>query len=103
MSFWSLTSFNNLNHVALCVQMLDLIEGYSRALLGQPSVQRIDASTRSRARHEAILAFKQGTSPVKLFLMTVRSCGLGTDLPRVDAVILFDSDWHPQLDVQVIT
>ena len=83
-------------------QLLDLVEGFSRAILGAAAVHRIDASTRSRSRHEAIQAFKQPSSPIKLFLMTVRSCGLGTDLPRIDAVVLFDSDWHPQLDIQVI-
>ena len=64
-------------------------------------MQRIDASTRSRARYDMIQAFKQPSSPVRLFLMTVRSCGLGTDLPRIDTALLFDSDWHPQLDLQV--
>ena len=82
-------------------QLLDLVEGFARAALGPAAVQRIDASTRSRARYDMIQAFKQPSSPVRLFLMTVRSCGLGTDLPRVDTALLFDSDWHPQLDLQV--
>lgn len=69
--------------------------------LGASAVQRIDSTTRSRARYAAIQGFKDPASPLLLFLMAVRSCGLGTDLPRVDVVLLLDSDWHPLLDIQV--
>ena len=50
---------------------------------------------------QILQAFKSFDSPVQLFLMAVRSCGLGTDLPRIDTVVLLDSDWHPLLDLQV--
>ena len=29
-------------------------------------------------------------------LMSPEACGLGTDLPGVDTVILHDSDWNPR-------
>lgn len=82
-------------------QLLDMIEGHACAVLGEGSVQRIDATTPSSERYAAVQAFKADGCPVSLFLMAARSCGLGTDLPRVDTVLLFDSDWHPLLDIQV--
>jgi hypothetical protein len=37
-----------------------------------------------------------------LFLMTPRSIGLGTELPGLSAAIIFESDWHPRLDLQAL-
>ena len=82
-------------------QMLDILEAHARSRLGSPAVQRIDTTTPSSVRYAAMQAFKQPNSPVQLFLMTMRSCGLGTDMPRIDVVVLFDSDWRPRLDMQV--
>ena len=36
----------------------------------------------------------------RLFLLAARSCGLGTDLPGISAVVIHDSDWEPRLDLQ---
>lgn len=55
----------------------------------------------SLALHPQVQDFKRDDSPVQLLLMTTHTCGLGTDLPRVDVAVLYDSDWHPRLDVQV--
>ena len=44
-----------------------------------------------------------GVVPPFLFLLSTRSIGLGTDLPNVDVVVLYDSDWHPRLDVQALS
>jgi SNF2 family DNA or RNA helicase len=37
-----------------------------------------------------------------LFLMMPRSIGLGTDLPGLSAAIIYESDWHPRLDLQAL-
>jgi SNF2 family DNA or RNA helicase len=37
-----------------------------------------------------------------VFLMTPRSIGLGTELPGLSAAIIFESDWHPRLDLQAL-
>lgn len=29
-------------------------------------------------------------------LMSTKSCGLGTDLPSISAIVLHDSDWNPR-------
>ena len=42
-------------------------------------------------------------APAAVFLMQTRAAGLGTDLPGVDALIFFDSDWSAKSDVQALS
>ncbi len=45
--------------------------------------------------------FNEGGSSEWLFLMHARATGLGTDLAGIDAVVLFDSEWSANADIQV--
>ena len=36
-----------------------------------------------------------------VFLLSTRAGGVGLNLQRADTVVLFDSDWNPQADIQV--
>ena len=80
--------------------MLDLLEDY--LLLSRPTLggyQRVDGTVRGDARQEAIDRF-QSDAETFAFLLTTRAGGQGINLTAADTVILFDSDWNPQGDMQ---
>ncbi|KAI9736098.1 MAG: hypothetical protein M1818_006274 [Claussenomyces sp. TS43310] len=79
---------------------LDLIEDYARDLR-RWNVCRIDGSVAQDDRRQQIKDFN--TDPDhKLFLLSTRAGGQGINLASADTVILFDSDWNPQQDLQAI-
>ncbi|ORY44788.1 hypothetical protein BCR33DRAFT_679304 [Rhizoclosmatium globosum] len=60
---------------------------------------RIDGNVNIETRREQIHSFN--TDPeVKVFLLSTRSGGLGINLTSADTVIIYDSDWNPQMDLQ---
>jgi len=77
---------------------LDLLQDYAVHLRHWP-VCRIDGSVPQPERRAQIAAFN--TDPRhKLFLLSTRAGGQGINLAAADTVILFDSDWNPQQDLQ---
>lgn len=76
---------------------LDILEDY--AYFKGLKVCRIDGSVSQPARAEAIELFNKDPEH-KLFLLNTRSGGQGINLASADTVILFDSDWNPQQDLQ---
>ena len=74
---------------------LDLLED----LLGLLALQwlRLDGSTGQAARVEAMREFNAPHSAVPVFLLSTRAGGLGINLATADTVIVFDSDWNPQV------
>ena len=61
---------------------------------------RLDGSTKSDDRTEYMRAFNATNSPYFIFMLSTRAGGLGLNLQTADTVILFDSDWNPQIDLQ---
>lgn len=60
---------------------------------------RIDGAMSQPDRHAQIRSFN--TDPqAKLFLLSTRAGGQGINLTAADTVILYDSDWNPQQDLQ---
>lgn len=77
---------------------LDILEDWA-TILHAWSICRIDGTTPQDDRKQSIDAFN--TSPeTKLFLLSTRSGGQGINLTAADTVILYDSDWNPQQDLQ---
>ena len=77
---------------------LDILEEWAASLRGWP-VCRVDGGVKQEDRAEQIEAFNTQKSH-KLFLLSTRAGGLGINLTSADTVILFDSDWNPQQDLQ---
>ena len=44
--------------------------------------------------------FNATNSEYDVFLLSTRAGGLGLNLQTADTVIIFDSDWNPQMDLQ---
>lgn len=78
---------------------LDLLETYCNVLRNWPCC-RIDGSIPQSERQEQILAFNEPDSETNIFLLSTRAGGQGINLAAADTVLLFDSDWNPQQDLQ---
>lgn len=82
-------------------RMLDILEDYC-FYIGNHKYCRIDGGTAHEDRIAAIDEFNREGSEKFLFLLTTRAGGLGINLTSADIVILFDSDWNPQADLQAM-
>ncbi|KAA0197435.1 Chromodomain-helicase-DNA-binding protein 1 [Fasciolopsis buskii] len=80
------------------VRMLDLLADYL-AIRGW-GFQRLDGSIRGAVRKQALDHFNAEGSTDFCFLLSTRAGGLGINLATADTVIIFDSDWNPQNDLQ---
>ena len=58
---------------------------------------RLDGSVHGEEREQQIDAFNAPASSKFLFLLSTRAGGLGINLATADTVILYDSDWNPQV------
>lgn len=81
-------------------RLLDILEDY--CYLRDYNYCRIDGSTSHEDRIEAIDDYNAPDSDKFIFLLTTRAGGLGINLTSADIVILFDSDWNPQADLQAM-
>ena len=63
--------------------------------------ERLDGRIRGNIRQEAIDRFSKPDSDRFVFLLCTRAGGLGINLTAADTVIIYDSDWNPQNDLQV--
>jgi SWI/SNF-related matrix-associated actin-dependent regulator of chromatin subfamily A member 5 len=63
---------------------------------------RIDGSTSHEDRISGIDEYNKPGSEKFIFLLTTRAGGLGINLTTADIVVLYDSDWNPQADLQAM-
>lgn len=78
---------------------LDILADYLRGR--NYSYERIDGGVPSEQRQAGIDRFS--TMPIDesfVFLLCTRAGGVGINLTAADTVIIFDSDWNPQNDLQ---
>ncbi|AIO01471.1 transcription activator, putative [Leishmania panamensis] len=61
---------------------------------------RIDGNTSGYERDSQMASFNSPTSDYFIFLLSTRAGGLGINLQAANHVILYDSDWNPQMDLQ---
>ncbi|GAB6019009.1 hypothetical protein CHUAL_000642 [Chamberlinius hualienensis] len=80
------------------VRMLDILELYLQ--LRHFPFQRLDGSVKGELRTQALDHFNADGSQDFCFLLSTRAGGLGINLATADTVIIFDSDWNPQNDLQ---
>lgn len=77
---------------------MDILEIYLR--LNNFMYLRLDGSTKTEERGTLLKKFNAPDSPYFMFLLSTRAGGLGLNLQTADTVIIFDSDWNPQMDQQ---
>ncbi|CAD6185955.1 unnamed protein product [Caenorhabditis auriculariae] len=81
-------------------RMLDLFEDY--CWWKKYEYCRLDGSTAHEERQKSIDEFNAEGSKKFLFMLTTRAGGLGINLATADVVIIYDSDWNPQSDLQAM-
>lgn len=79
-------------------RMLDILEDYF--VLRGYSYCRIDGNTSYEDREDSIATYNAPNSEKFVFLLSTRAGGLGINLQSADTVIIYDSDWNPQADLQ---
>lgn len=79
-------------------RLLDILEDY--LMFRGYLYCRIDGNTGGEDRDASIDAFNKPGSEKFVFLLSTRAGGLGINLATADVVILYDSDWNPQVDLQ---
>ncbi|KAJ8907869.1 hypothetical protein NDN08_007973 [Rhodosorus marinus] len=80
------------------VRMLDILQDYCR--MRGFAWQRLDGSMGNEIRQKSVDHFNAPDSTDFVFLLSTRAGGLGINLATADTVVIFDSDWNPQNDLQ---
>jgi len=83
---------------SLMTRFLDVLEDYLECR-GDMKYCRIDGSVAQTDREQSIKTFNTDDD-VFCFLLSTRAGGLGINLVSADTVIIYDSDWNPQIDLQ---
>jgi SWI/SNF-related matrix-associated actin-dependent regulator of chromatin subfamily A member 5 len=81
-------------------RMLDVLEDYMH--WRNYAYCRIDGNTQGDDREASIESFNAPGSEKFVFLLSTRAGGLGINLATADTVVLYDSDWNPQMDLQAM-
>jgi len=80
------------------VRCLDILEDY--LIYKKYPFERLDGRIRGSLRQAAIDRYCKPDSDRFVFLLCTKAGGLGINLTAADTVIIYDSDWNPQNDLQ---
>lgn len=61
---------------------------------------RLDGMTKADDRAEMVRLWNEPGTQQWLFILSTKAGGLGLNLQTADTVIIFDTDWNPQADLQ---
>ncbi|KPA81169.1 putative transcription activatorDNA-dependent ATPase [Leptomonas pyrrhocoris] len=78
--------------------MLNILEDYCNMRGFQYC--RIDGNTSGYDRDSQMASFNSPSSDYFVFLLSTRAGGLGINLQAANHVVIYDSDWNPQMDLQ---
>ncbi|KAG9347098.1 hypothetical protein JZ751_006025 [Albula glossodonta] len=81
-------------------RMLDILEDY--CMWRNYGYCRLDGQTAHDERQKSINAYNEPNSSKFIFMLSTRAGGLGINLATADVVIIYDSDWNPQVDLQAM-
>ncbi|KAL5289195.1 SMARCA5 family protein [Megaselia abdita] len=81
-------------------RMLDILEDYCH--WKQYQYCRLDGQTAHEDRNRQIQEYNAENSTKFIFMLSTRAGGLGINLATADVVIIYDSDWNPQMDLQAM-
>uniref|UniRef100_A0A3P9K4I3 Chromodomain helicase DNA binding protein 2 n=1 Tax=Oryzias latipes TaxID=8090 RepID=A0A3P9K4I3_ORYLA len=89
------------NRVLIFSQMVRMLDILAKYLTKKRfPFQRLDGSIKGEIRKQALDHFNAEGSEDFCFLLSTRAGGLGINLASADTVVIFDSDWNPQNDLQ---
>jgi superfamily II DNA/RNA helicase len=81
------------------VKMIDFIEEFAE--FRKYKCERLDGRVSGNERQKSIDRYNKDPSSF-IFLLSTRAGGVGINLTAADTVIIFDSDWNPQNDIQAM-
>jgi SNF2 family DNA or RNA helicase len=84
--------FSQMTHLMDILQLFLDFKGFRQL--------RLDGNTKADDRGNQMEIFNDPNSEYKIFILSTRAGGLGLNLQAADTVIIFDSDWNPQMDIQ---
>eukprot|EP01052_Picozoa_sp_SAG31_P010737 SAG31_NODE_596_length_13674_cov_3.806409_11_plen_990_part_00 len=79
---------------------LDVLEEYCGQKFGRAGYLRLDGTTNRIDREMDVRSFNAAGSPVFIYLISTRAGGQGINLASADTVVLYDTCWNPQVDLQ---
>ena len=79
---------------------LDALTEYCEHKFGAAGFFRLDGSTNRIVREMNVRSFNGRDSKAVVYLISTRAGGQGINLATADRVVLFDTCWNPQIDLQ---